>query len=284
MYFVVADGISATPRGPPPAMWACLALRRGGGHAAGGPGRAGGPSASPLLPPLEERAHEFLVFQPDRRTLGCERGDAPAVPRLRGDHRRAAPGLNGSLKSRDRSLVFGGEPHHVGAVGDGLLLQRAEGLLISGDGGELDTQEVVESFDHVVGEKHTACQSRSPMPLRVAAFLSPSLSSQLAHLPMQSVRRAEASLAIVEVDSLGAAPIAGRGRPSRTRPWRPEVSAGTTPALPPLEASTSCNIAGIPFFRAPWQPSCSWRPPPARKSRARSNVSLSRRPKPPRAR
>src|ERR1017187_1814155 len=52
-------------------------------------------------------------------------------------------------------------------------------------------------------------------------------------------------------DSLGAAPIAGRGRPSRTRPWRPEVSAGTTPALRPLEAQRHATPQVFLFSERP---------------------------------
>ena len=63
--------------------------------------------------------------------------------------------MNGSLKSRDRSLVIGGEMQDVVAVGDGPLLQHPEGPLISGHGGELDTQEVVEPLDHVVAKAHS---------------------------------------------------------------------------------------------------------------------------------
>jgi len=71
---------------------------------------------------LKERAHERLVFQPRRRALGCERpSDARVSPRVRLNHGRTAPGLNGYLKGCDRSLVFGGEPQDLVVVADGLV-------------------------------------------------------------------------------------------------------------------------------------------------------------------
>jgi hypothetical protein len=58
--------------------------------------------------------------------------------------------VNRSLKGCDRSLVIGGEPEDVVAVGEGLRLHRTEGLLISRHRGELDTQEGVEPLEHIV--------------------------------------------------------------------------------------------------------------------------------------
>ncbi len=65
---------------------------------------------------LEERAHEplsssFAGAPSPVSAAATEPSHGSAVER-----RRAAPGLNGSLKSRDRSLVIGGEPQDVVAV------------------------------------------------------------------------------------------------------------------------------------------------------------------------
>jgi len=98
---------------------------------------------------LEERAHELLSFQ--SVPVG-ERGRVAALPGARRDQRRAAAGVNGSLKSRDRSLVIGGELQDVVAVCDRLFPQRPESLLISRHGGKFDAQERVELIQHAMAE------------------------------------------------------------------------------------------------------------------------------------
>ena len=164
-------------------------------------------SARPRRSTSRSAPTNFLPFQHGRRAVAVESGGDRALPGVRRDHRRAAPGLNGPLKNRDRSLVLGGELQEMVAVDDGLLLQRAEGLLISGHRGELDTQEGVEPFYHVVDKstQHASFASRFCCSSPLSCAL---LRSKSARLPMQSVRRAESSVAGAHRRQVG---IARRG-------------------------------------------------------------------------